>query len=133
MVALLSDSPLAVLNRLVRAPLDTGKTLFAPVLPDGLAFRQDNVLRRADFYAVTASRTLFIRQEGLIHFTDIVDARFAVYPGKKWILPEGPLLHRQLFAVSDKRCNFFYQLFKTPRQISSAVFHVESPHSLRII
>ena len=54
---------MSVLNGLLRAPVKTGKTLFAAPLPFGDAFFHADILNRADFGAESAPVTFCIGAE----------------------------------------------------------------------
>jgi len=66
-VPLVTGRLLAVLDRLLRAPLQAGEALFAPVAPDRSISVHGYVSGRADLHADPALVALVIRPELTVH------------------------------------------------------------------
>lgn len=101
-VALFILRAFAVLDRLLRAPLDAGKALFTAVLPDRFLFSHFNITRRTDFFTNPAGAAFFIGKERFIHPGDMRQGN-PVKRRQHPILPEGPLLRRPLIPAPDHR------------------------------
>ena len=71
MIPFLSGCFLTILDSFLQTPLQTGKTLLAPVMPEGFAFLKNDVLDRTNPAADRAAVAFFIDPELPVHFRDL--------------------------------------------------------------
>lgn len=85
---------LPALYGLLRAPLETGKTLLAFVVPDRFSFTQGDVFGRADFVANPAMIAFLVRPELPVHLGHTVETQF-IDSSRQHPLPERAFFNRQ--------------------------------------
>ena len=109
MIPFIAGRFLAVLDGLLRAPLQAGKTLLAPLIPGRLPLLKDYVSGRTDLAADLTLIAFFIDPELSVHFRYLAKTHF-IEKREKHPLPEGSFFHRH-FLFSSYRYGDFGNLF----------------------